>query len=236
MKTLYSIIILCCLLLSCVSTKINKTTNLNETTNQKSIGALEPNIIITGVGESGEEKIYTNPYLIAGIVPNNKPIVELLEILEELELEGYQPYLDTLSEIALRLDAIGTTETFVLIKKKNSEPFSQKDSPALGILRQKFRRFGPIHFNSQKQIQGVFDHRIEVLVKRTEKEFPIDSIAKKYSGEIETFSYVDLDILYRIKLSQDIGNEIVEIAKEISTIPEIISATPKNYFIINGNP
>lgn len=231
MKTLYSILLLCCLLLSCVSARIN------ETTNQKSIGALEPNIIITGIGESGEEKIYTTPYLIAGIVSKvNKPNLELLEILEELELEIYQPYLDTPGEIPLPFDDIGATETFVLIKKKNSESFIQKDSSSLGILRQKFKRFGPIYFNSDKRIQGIFDHRIEVLVKRTEKEFPIDSIVKKYHGVIETFNYVELDKLYRIKLSRNIGNEIVEIAKELSEIPEIVFAIPMFYVIQNGNP
>jgi hypothetical protein len=218
-------------LISCSSTRINKATD------KKVIGDLEPNVIITGIGESGEEKFYTNSYLIAGIVSkNNKPNLDLFTTLEELELEGYQPYFDTLSEIAFRLDDIGTSETFVLIKKKNSEPFNLKDSPALGMLRQKCRRFGPIYFISQKQIQGVFDHRIEVLVKRTEKEFPIDSIVKKYYGEIETFQYVDLDKLYRIKLSRNIGNEIVEIAKELSEIPEIISARPVIYAIKNGKP
>lgn len=233
MKTLYLILLLC-FLLSCVSTRINKATN------QKSIGALDPNIIITGIGESGKEKIYTTPYLIAGIVSKvNTLNLELLEILEELELEPYQPYLDTLSEIPISFDGIGTTETFVLIKKKNSESFIQKDSSLLGILRQKFKRFGPIgpiYFNSDKRIQGIFDYRIEFLVERTEKEFPIDSIVKKYHGVVETFNYVELDKLYRIKFSQNIGNEIVEIAKELSEIPEIVFAVPMFYVIKNGNP
>ena len=229
MKTLYSIILLCCFLLSCVSGRIN------ETTNQKSIGALEPNIIVTGIGEYGEEIIYTNPYLIAGIVPkDNKPNLELFEILEELELEAYQPYFDTLSEISLRLDDIGTTETFILIKKKNSEPFNQKNSPVLGMLRQKFRRFGPIYFNSQKQIQGVYNNKIEVLVNRTGKRSLIDSIAKNYPVEIETFQNSELN--YTFNLPQNIGNEIVEIAKEISKNTAIISAIPMIDVIINGNP
>ena len=117
-------------MISCVSTRINKATD------RKFIVDLEPNVIITGSGESGEEKLYTNSYLIAGIVSkNNKPNLDLLTTLEELELEMYQPYFDTLNEIAFRLDDIGTTEKFALIKKKNSEPFNQKDSPSLGILR-----------------------------------------------------------------------------------------------------
>lgn len=231
MKTLFnSIILLCFLLISCVSTRIN------ETTNRKFIGTLELNVIITGVGEFGEEKIYTNPYLIAGIFPkNNKLSAELIKTLEELKLEVYQPLLDTFNEFYSPFE-IGTTEIFVLIKKKNLEAFNQHNSPVLGILRQKFRRFGPIWVNNQKQIQGIFKSRIEVLVKRTEKKFPIDSIIKKYSGEIETFSYVDLDILYRVKLPQNLGNKIVEIAKEISENSAIISAVPMIDVIENGNP